>query len=221
MLRQDLNDLGNAGTFLADGHVNAVHFVLRPPLSIAQIIGGFLVQNGVNRHRSLTGLAVTNDQFPLPPTNRNQGVNRLNPRLNRLMHRLARHDARRLNLNPGAQIGLNGALAVNRLAQAINHPTQQGLAHWHINDVASPTHQIALFNAAVIAKNDHPNIVLLQVQRHPLQPIVKGHHFPSLHPGQAVDAGDTITNADNLTNLGQLWRQIQLRNFLFQQAGNF
>ena len=61
-----------------------------------------LVDDRVDDHRGLAGLAVTDDQLALAAADRDQRVDRLQAGLHRLMHRLARDDAGRLDLDAAA-----------------------------------------------------------------------------------------------------------------------
>ena len=82
----------------------------------------------------LAGLAVADDQLALAAADRDQGVDRLQAGLHRLVHRLARDDARRLDVDAAALGRLDRALAVDRLAQRVDDPAQQALADRHVDD---------------------------------------------------------------------------------------
>ncbi len=56
-------NLGNGGFFLSAGHIYAVN------------IRVFLRQNGVNGTGGFADLAVTDDEFALPSSNRRHGIN--------------------------------------------------------------------------------------------------------------------------------------------------
>src|SRR6185437_6999517 len=69
-----------------------------------------LVQDCVERDRGLAGFAVTDDQLALATTDRNQRIDRLEAGGHRLVHRLARNDAGRLDVD---------ALALSRLDRTL------------------------------------------------------------------------------------------------------
>ena len=93
-----LNQLRNSRALLADNDINTVKLVT----VTAFVKRSLLVQNRVNRHGCFTGLAVTNDQLALATANGDQGVNRFNAGLHRLVNAFARHNARRFNVNQAA-----------------------------------------------------------------------------------------------------------------------
>ncbi len=90
LLGERRDGLGDGGGLLADGDVDALH---------AQAT---LVEDRVDGDGGLAGLAVADDQLTLATTDRDQRVDRLDAGLHRLVHRLAAHDAGRLDLHaPG------------------------------------------------------------------------------------------------------------------------
>ncbi len=75
-------DLRDLEVLLADGDVDADEVL------------ALLVDDRVDRHGRLAGLAVADNQLALAAANRDQRVNRLEAGLHRHGHRLARDDAR-------------------------------------------------------------------------------------------------------------------------------
>jgi hypothetical protein len=82
MFFQLAHDVGNARSLLADGDVDT------------QNAGALLIDDRVDRHRGLAGLAVADDQFALTTTNRHHGIDRFETGLHRLRHRLTCNHAR-------------------------------------------------------------------------------------------------------------------------------
>ncbi len=74
---QALDDLGDGGSLLADGDVNAVELLLL----VAGIVESLLVDDGVNGDGGLASLTITNDQLTLATTNRHEGVDGLDASL--------------------------------------------------------------------------------------------------------------------------------------------
>jgi hypothetical protein len=64
----------------------------------------------------------TVDQLALAPADRGHGVDGLDARLEGLAHRLAPDDARGLDLHAARLGAVDGAFAVDRLAQRVDHP---------------------------------------------------------------------------------------------------
>src|SRR6185503_2881906 len=102
-----------------------------------------LVDDGVDGHRGLAGLAVADDELALAAADRNHRVDGLVTSLHRLAHRLAVDDARRHALDRGGLRGLERALAVDRLAQRVDDAAQQLAAHRHFEDAARGLHGVA------------------------------------------------------------------------------
>ena len=140
-LLERVDDLRHGRALLTDGDVDAVE--------LGRLVAGgvnlLLVQDGVDRHGGLAGLAVADDQLALAATDRGQAVDALQPRVHRLVHRLARDDAGRLHVHAAAlgDIGQR-ALAVDRLAQRIDHAAQQALADRNVDDLGQAADFVAL-----------------------------------------------------------------------------
>ena len=84
-----------------------------------------LVDEAVDGDRSLAGLAVADDQLALAAADRDQGVDRLEAGQHRLVHRLARDDARRLDVDQAPLGRRDRPLAVDRVAQRVDHAAEQ------------------------------------------------------------------------------------------------
>src|ERR687897_964307 len=83
------DDARYGGVLLADGDVDAFHVLVR------------LVDDGVEQDRGLASLPVADDELPLPAPDRDHGIYGLDPRLERLLDRLAPDDAWRHYLHGG------------------------------------------------------------------------------------------------------------------------
>lgn len=66
MILENLHDVGDGGSLLADGDVDAVK--LLGVLSVGVVEGGLLVDDGIDGDGSLSSLSVTNDELSLATT---------------------------------------------------------------------------------------------------------------------------------------------------------
>jgi hypothetical protein len=133
-----------------------------------------LVQDRVDRHRRLAGATVADDQLALAATDRDQRVDRLDPRLHRLLHRLPQHDARRHDVDLAAALDAIGTLAVDRLAERVHHATDEagptGMSSTRpVRRTWSP-----FLERGPVAEHHGADVVFLEVQRHPR------HHLAGL-----------------------------------------
>src|SRR5690606_29323762 len=83
-----------------------------------------------------TCLPVANDQFPLSPADGHKGVNGLQSRLQRLMHRLPVHHAGGDIFHRAEAIGFDGAFAVDGLTHGVYYPADQRLSYRYFHDPA-------------------------------------------------------------------------------------
>ena len=151
-----------------------------------------------------------------------QGVDGLQAGLHRLMHRLARDDAGRLDVDAAALGGaLDLALAVDGIAQRIDHAAQQGLAHRHFHDGAGALDGVAFLDGAVVAENHAADIVAFQVQGHALDAAGKLDHLAGLDIVEAVDAGDAVADAEHFADFADLRFGAEILDLALQDGGNF
>ena len=181
----------------------------------------FLVEDGVDRDRGLAGLAVADDQLALAAADRHQRVDRLEPGLHRLVHRFARDDARRLDLDPRAGDVGQRPLAVDRVAEPVDHPAEQAAADRHVDDRAGALDRVALADAAVVAKDHDADIVAFEIEGHALHPVRELDHLAGLDLVEAVDAGDAVADRQHLADLGDIGLAAETGDLLLQDRGDF
>src|SRR5690606_34319264 len=201
-LLERLDDLGHGRALLTDGDVDAVEL----GALVVRGVDRLLVQDGVDGDRRLADLTVANDQLALAAADRDQGVDRLQAGLHRLMHRLAGDDAGGLDVHATTLGGAGDrALAVDRLAQRVDHAAQQALADRHVHDLAQAADLVTLGDLGVGAEDHGPDVVALEVQGHALHPgLGELDHLAGLNLVQAVDAGDAVADRQHLADVGNV-----------------
>src|SRR5581483_9803191 len=103
-----------------------------------------LVDDRIDRQRRLARLPVADDQLALPAADRHHRVDRLIAGLYRLTDGFAVDHAGRDALDRGGARGLDGALAVQRLAERIHHAAQQLRPDRHFQDAPRRLDGVAL-----------------------------------------------------------------------------
>lgn len=121
VLLKSLDELSNGGSLLANSDVDTVQLLLL----VASVVPSLLVKDGVKSDGSLTGLTITNDQLTLTTADGNHGIDGLEASLDGLVDRLARQNARSLELSTATLLGVEGALAVNGVTKSINNTSKQ------------------------------------------------------------------------------------------------
>ena len=66
MIAEDLNDVGDGGSLLADSDVDAEESL--GVVGVGVVEGGLLVDDGIDGNSSLSSLSVTNDELSLATT---------------------------------------------------------------------------------------------------------------------------------------------------------
>ena len=173
---------GHRGGLLADGHVDADDVL------------ALLVDDGVHGDGRLARAPVADDELALSAADGDHGVDGLDARLQRLLHRLPADDAGSLELHRAELGGLDGALVVQRGPQRIDHPAHQGLAHRHLDDLARALDLVALFDEGVLAHQHGADAVLFEVEHQTHDPVRQLQHLRGHGVLQPLDAGHAVAH---------------------------
>src|ERR1700691_5723832 len=175
-----VDHLGDGRAFLPDRDVEALHVLAA------------LVDDCVERDRGLAGLAVADDQLALAAPDLQHRVDRLDSGLERFLDRLTANDPRSFNLDPPLLGGLDWSLAIDRLAQRIDHPAEQSFADRDLGDAVGALDFVALANRLRIAEQRRADVVLLEVEHYAEDPMRELQQFAQGRVLQSVDARNTV-----------------------------
>ena len=137
------------------------------------------------------------------------------------MHRLTRDNARGFNFHTTHGHVGQRALAINWVTQAVNNTTQHATTRRNLNDRACTLYRVAFFNAAVIAEDNHTDVVDFEVQGHALYTICELDHFARLDVVETVDARHAVRYGQNLTNLCNISFSAEVCDLIFQDRRDF
>lgn len=121
VLLKGLDELSDGGTLLTNSDVDGVELLLL----VARLVPTLLVQHGVERDGSLSGLTVTNDQLTLTTADGHHGVDTLETSLDGLVDGLTGQDTRGLELSTALGLGVDGTLAVNGVTESVDDTAEQ------------------------------------------------------------------------------------------------
>ncbi|ENN89578.1 hypothetical protein RHSP_59959 [Rhizobium freirei PRF 81] len=137
------------------------------------------------------------------------------------MNRLARDDARSLDVDARTAGRVDRALAVDRVAESVDNAAEQFRTNRNVNDGARTLDGVAFLDVAVGAEDNHTDVVGFEVQSHTADAAGEFDHFAGLDVVQTVDAGDTVTDGENLADFGDFSFLAEVFDLIFQNCGNF
>ena len=187
-LAQRLDGLGDRRALLTDRHVDALHALT------------LLVQDRVDADRGLAGLAVADDQLALTAADGGHRVDRLDAGLQRLVHRLAAHDAGRLDLHPAGLHADQLAKAVDRLAERVHDAAEHAVADGHRQDATGGLDRLALLDVVGVAEHDGADRALVEVEGETDRAVLELEQLVHGRVGQTRHAGDAVADLGDATD---------------------
>src|SRR5215468_5194899 len=203
-----VDNLRYCGTLLANGDIDTNN------------VAAFLVDDRIDGNRGLAGLPIADDQFTLSTANRNHAVNSLESRLQRFFNRLTCDDTGRLDLDAPAILCVDGASAVDSLAQGIDDPSYQGLTYRDLGDPAGAFDRIALFNHIGFAEKRGSHVVFFEVQRDAENVVREFQQLAGCDFVQPVNTRNPVPGRKNRSDLLDLNRFLVVSDLFLYDAAN-
>ncbi|CAB4945516.1 unannotated protein [freshwater metagenome] len=190
-------DRRDGRALLADRDVDAADLLVR----IARKPVLTLVEDGVQAHGGLAGLAVTDDELPLTATDGGHGVDGLDACLERLLDGLALDDCRRLKLEDATALRLDGTEAVDRVAERIDDAAEEGIADGHREHLACASNRLAFGDLRAVAEEHDADLSDVEVQGQAQEAALELEQFVGHRGMESFDAGNAVAGLDDTTNL--------------------
>ena len=206
---EGLHDLRNRRALLPDAAVDADN------------VAALLIDDGVENDGGFAGLAVADDQLALAAANGDHGIDGLDAGLERLAHGLAVEHAGRDAFEGIALLRNYGTFTVERLAERVDHPADQGLTHGNRHNGVGALDDVAFFEFERLAKKHHTDFFFFEVQRDAENIVRESEHLAGHDLFEAVDARDAVADADDGTDFIDGNRLLVVLNLLAQDLANF
>ena len=120
------------------------------------------------------------------------------------LHRLPLGDARGDDFHRPAVVRDDRALAVERIAERIDHAAEQLVADRHAEQLAGAADFVAFGDRQVVAEDDDADRVLFEVERQADRAVGELDHLAGHHARQAVDAGDAVAHFEHAADLADV-----------------
>ena len=145
--------------------------------------------------------SVADDQLTLTAADGEHGVDSQNTGVQRGVHALALQNTGCLLLNGVVAFGLNGAFAVDGLAQRADNTTQKSIAHRNTGALAAAGDHSAHTNGLGTIEQHNAQLLGLYAFHHALGTVFKGDDLAVHSAVHAVNVHDAIGRGDDHTAL--------------------
>ena len=163
-----------------------------------------LVEDRVDRHGGLPGLAISDDQLALSAADRHHRVDGLQSRLDRLLHRLPVDDSGGQTLDRRRLRRADRPFAVNRLPERVHHASEQLVADRDGNDAAGPLDQVAFLDLLELAEQHRADALLFEVQCDAEHAVRELEHLPGHRVVHSMHPRDAVADRDDAADLGDV-----------------
>ncbi len=187
--RQQIDNACHGGCLLSDGYINAQH----PRI--------LLVQYRIYADGCLPGLTVSDNQFPLAPTDGYHGINGTDACLQGNIHLFAHNHTGCHVLHIAVIISGKGPFVINRLPKGIDHTSKHGISHRDLSHSAGSPDRIPGLYACIGSQKHRPDAVLIQVQGHAVYPAGELQQLPAHCVLQSVNMGNPVSDFHDTARL--------------------
>ena len=161
---QNSDDVGNCGSLLSDGAVDAVK-TLGDIISSESLV---LVDEAIDGDGSLSCLSVTNDKLTLSSSNWHKRVDGLETSHHRLVHRLSWDNTWSFELNSLSLVTLDWTGTIDWVTEGVDDSTEKAITDWDIDNGSSSLDNISFLDLSIVTQDDDTNIISLKIQGHTL-----------------------------------------------------
>ena len=114
-----------------------------------------------------------------------------------------------------------GPLPSIGLPRRVDDAAEQALADRGVDDGAGPLDGVAFLDAAVGTEDHDADIVGFEVERHALDAARELDELTGLHVVEAIDAGDTVADAEHLADFGDFGFLAEILDLVLEDRRNF
>jgi hypothetical protein len=217
ILLEGLDELSDGRTLLTNGDVDTVQLLAL----VGRFVPTLLVEDGVEGNSGLTGLTVTNDQLTLTTANGHHGVDTLQTSLDGLVDGTTGKDTRSLELGTALGGSVDGALAINGVAESIDDTAEKLRADGDIDNLSGTLDNLTLLDETVGTEKHNTDLAGFEIHAHSLDARGELNQLLSLDIGHTMDTSDTVTDGKDTSSLGKARFLLDTTDSLLKDGRDF
>lgn len=167
-----------------------------------------LIQDRVDGDLSLSGLPISDDELPLPSSDRHKRIKRLDSGLERLMHRFPAHDS---GCDPFRRVVLlrfDLPESVDRVSQSVDHSSEESLSDRYFKHFPGFFGNHPFFDCGESGEDDDSDEALFKIQCDSHRSGLEFHKLIIRDVPQSHDFRDTVSQVDHLSRVDPFGAQI-------------
>ena len=118
-------------------------------------------------------------------------------------------------MTPGALRSSDGAAAVDRLAEDVDHTAEQAFAHGNRSDLARALDAHPFGHLVDIVQQNDADIAFLEVKGHALYAVFKLYELVGAHVVESIHMGHTVAYLEHLADFLEVDRRVDALELLF------
>ena len=205
---EDVDGHGHRRILLPHRHIKTLHAAV------------FLVDDRIDADGGLARLAVADDQLTLAAADRRHGVDCFDAGLQRLADGRPLGHAGGKRFHRAAMGGDDGALAIERVAERVEHAADHRLSNRHAEQFAGAAHLVPFGDLQIVAEDDHADRVFLEVEREAGDATGELDHFSGHHAGQAPHARNAVAHFEHAADFADVNARFVAADLLTEYRGD-
>ena len=181
----------------------------------------FLIDDGIDTDRSLSGLTVTDHQLTLSASDGDHGIDRLDTCLEWFFYRLTENNTGCFTLQWHLiEFAGERTFSIDGLSECIHYAANHAFTNIDRSDLTGTFYFGTFFDVSALSHQYHTHIVFFQVQGDGAHTVLELDQFTIANVAETVHAGDTVTHLQYGSYFFEVRRGVEIAQLLAENRGD-